>query len=121
MKQKSNWLELTRFFRFCLHIQLHYFLSLFFVFLFLFAVKLSFLPFVRSKIESFMSFFRDNWPYVKITLKFYIVEKHVVDFIAKWGAAFGYYEGQDTESLDNEFKKLNRTYCSITPSDWNIF
>ena len=95
--------------------------ALFFEFVFLFAVKLSFLPFVRSKIESFMSFFRENWPYVKITLKLYIVEKHVVDFIAKWGAAFGYYEGQDTESLDNEFKKLNRTYCSITPSDWNIF
>ena len=52
-----------------------------------------------------MYFFWDNWPDVKITRKLHIVEKHVVDFIAKWGAASGYYGEQGAESLRNE---LNR-------------
>ena len=82
----------------------------------LFAVKLSVLPFIGAKIESFMCFFRENWPHVKITPKLHMVEQHVVDFIAKWGAAFGYYGEQGAESLHNEFNKLNRTYCSIKPN-----
>ena len=44
------------------------------------------------------------------------MEKHVLDFIAKWGADFGYYGEQGAESLHNEFKKFNRTYCSIKPN-----
>ena len=63
----------------------------------LFAVKLSVLPFIGAKIESFMCFFREKWPHVKITPKLHMVEQHVVDFIAKWGAAFGYY-GEQVES-----------------------
>ena len=63
-----------------------------------------------------MCFFRENWPDVKITPKLHIVEKHVVDFIAKWGAALGYYGEQGAGSLHNEFNKLNRTYCSVKPN-----
>ena len=36
---------------------------------YLFAVKLSILPFIRAKIESFMCFFQENWSHVKITPK----------------------------------------------------
>ena len=79
-------------------------------------LKLSVLPFIGAKIENFMWFFRGNWPHVKITPKLHMVEQHVVDFIAKWGAAFGYYGEQGAESLHNEFNKLNRTYCSIKPN-----
>ena len=46
-----------------------------------------------------MCFFRENWPDVKITPKLHIVEKHVVDFIAKWEAALGYYGEEGAESL----------------------
>ena len=60
-----------------------------FCFSFLFAVKLSIFPFIGVKIESFYCFFRGNWPHVKITLKLHAIEKHVIDFIAKWGVAFG--------------------------------
>ena len=83
-----------------------------FLFFFLFAVNLSF---IGAKIESFMRFFRENWPHVKITPKLHMLEQHV-DFIAKWGAAFGYYGEQGAESLHNEFNKLNQTYCSIKPN-----
>ena len=59
-----------------------------------------------------MHFFRENWSHVKIPPNLHIVEKHVVDFIAKWGTALGYYGEQGAASLHNEFNKLNRTYCS---------
>ena len=59
-----------------------------------------------------MRFFRENWSHVKIPPNLHIVEKHVVDFIAKWGTALGYYGEQGAASLHNEFNKLNRTYCS---------
>ena len=114
MKQKRNWLEITKLFRFCLHTELHCFFSLFVCFLF--AVNLFVISFIGAKIESFMCFFRENWPHVKITPKLHMVEQHVVDFIAKWVAAFGCYGEQGAESLHNEFSKLNRTYCSIKPN-----
>lgn len=58
-----------------------------------------------------MCFFRENWHHVKINPKLYIVEKQVVDFIAKWGAAFAYYGKQGAESVYNEFNKLNQIQC----------
>ena len=62
-----------------------------------------------------MRYFRANWPDVKVTPKMHMLEKHTVDFLAKWGAGFGYYGEQGGESLHKEFNELNRTY-SVVPS-----
>ena len=74
---------ITSFFDFFFFVCLFLFLFCFLFFLFLFAVKWSISPSIGAKIKSFMYFFWDNWPDVKITRKLHIVEKHVVDFIAK--------------------------------------
>lgn len=58
-----------------------------------------------------MCFFRENWHHVKINPKLHIVEKQVVDFIAKWGAAFAYYGKQGAEYVYSEFNKLNQIQC----------
>ena len=56
-----------------------------------------------------MCFFRKNWPHVKIIPKLHIVEKHIVDFIAKWSNSVWLLWGKGAESLYNEFNKLNQT------------
>ena len=42
-------------------------------------------------IVSFMSFLRDNWPEVRITLKLHILEDHAASFLRQWHAGCGFY------------------------------
>ena len=60
-----------------------------------------------------MAYFRRTWPSVKITPKLHMLEDHVVDFIAKWGAGLGYYGEQGGESLHAQFNVLNKTYSAV--------
>lgn len=62
-----------------------------------------------------MDHFRKNWPSATIPPKLHMLEDHAVEFIEKWGTAFGIYGEQGAETLHNEFNKLGRIYCAMKP------
>jgi len=61
---------------------------------------------LRKHIDDFMDHFRKNWPSATIPPKLHMLEYHAVEFVEKWGTAFGIYGEQGAETLHNEFNKL---------------
>ena len=68
---------------------------------------------LETDIQSFMLFFRDNWPDVRITPKVHILEDHVIPFLEIWHVGCGFYGEQGGESLHAIFNKKKAQYHTI--------
>ncbi|XP_057300002.1 uncharacterized protein LOC130630499 [Hydractinia symbiolongicarpus] len=70
---------------------------------------------LETAIENFMNFYRKTWPDASITPKLHMLENHAIDFVRRWGTAFGFYGEQGAESIHPTFNKLMATYCQMKP------
>ncbi|XP_057298106.1 uncharacterized protein LOC130629028 isoform X2 [Hydractinia symbiolongicarpus] len=67
----------------------------------------------ETAIENFMNYYRKTWPDASITPKLHMLENHAIDFVRRWGTAFGFYGEQGAESIHPTFNKLMATYCQM--------
>ena len=83
-------------------------------YLYLWNVKLQLLYLIETHIQSFLSYYQETFREATITPKLHILEDHVVPFLRRWKAGFGFFGEQGIKSLHAAFNKIACSYSAIT-------
>ncbi len=64
------------------------------------------LPSIQEEIDSYMSYYREQFPHKSVILKQHLLEDHTCDFLSKWKVGFGLLGEQGIESIHSEFNEI---------------
>ena len=67
----------------------------------------------EKDIESFLEYYRAEFPKASIIPKMHVLEDHVVPWIRRWGLGAGLMGEQGAESIHAHLNRLESTYSSI--------
>ena len=68
---------------------------------------------LETRIDSFLSCYRDAFPHASITPKLHMMEHHLVPFLKKWKVGFGFLGEQGAESIHAWFNNIRRNYTNM--------
>ena len=72
-----------------------------------------FIPLIQRSINEYTSFFRENFPGVRITLKQHLLEDHAVQWLAKYHYGFGLFGEQGIESIHHKIRIIADNHIGI--------
>ena len=68
---------------------------------------------LETRIDSFLSCYRDAFPHASITPKLHMMEDHLVPFLKKWKVGFGFLGEQGAEFIPARFNNIRRNYTNM--------
>lgn len=72
-----------------------------------------FLYHAETRIDNFLSFYRDAFPHATITPKLHMLEDHIVPFLKKWKVGFGFLGEQGAESIHARFNAIRKNFTNM--------
>lgn len=71
-------------------------------------------------IETFVTFFRSNFPDATFPPKMHMPEEHVVPFLRRWHFPLGFFGERGGESIHKDFAQLASTFSHVKPSTMRL-
>ena len=68
---------------------------------------------IGTKVDLFLSCYRQSFPDETITPKMHMLEDHAVSMMTRWQCSLGLHGEQGAESIHNLFNVLERTYANL--------
>ena len=68
---------------------------------------------IDTAIENYLTYFRERFPHVRISLKQHLLEDHVVPWIMRYHYGFGFFGEQGMESIHHAIRKIAENHSGI--------